>query len=56
MKKLFAIILMLISFTSFTEAYETDTHERLNGYISESTINNFSFDLYLKDKLEQFSK
>ncbi len=50
-KKLFLIVVMLINLVTISDAYEVGTHKLMNIYISKSTINDFSFDLYLKEKL-----
>ncbi|MBI5674554.1 MAG: hypothetical protein HZC48_01835 [Nitrospirae bacterium] len=51
MKKLLLIIVIIYSGASFCYALETDTHENFNEYIARNTLNSFSLDAYVKERL-----
>ena len=51
-KRIFVIFAMIFSFVPFSHALETDTHEEINEYIAMNTLNGFSLDSYIKDRLD----
>jgi len=50
-KTLFATFAIIISFVSFSYALDPDSHKAINEHIATNTINNFSLDSYLSDRL-----
>ncbi|RJQ22795.1 MAG: hypothetical protein C4560_01760 [Nitrospiraceae bacterium] len=47
----FILLLILCQFPIFAVALETDTHKKINEYITANTLNGFSLDAYLKNQL-----
>ena len=52
-RHMWGIILILLwqSTATFSLAFEVDTHQAMNDYIAKNTLNNFSFDAYLKSEI-----
>lgn len=55
MRKFYRIILLLFVFflpdSSFVFAFHADTHEKINGYIVDNSLDGFSLGFYLKNYL-----